>query len=117
MRTTRFVVLPQRYRITYDAIPPHSSEVNRRACFRTLTATRFFSGFTWDRDAVFVIAVWYVLVKRSITHNPHLSSILKNTPNRVRVTPISLISQAWKIGSRELFKQNRTKSLNELADQ
>lgn len=78
MRTTRLVVLPQRYRITYDTIPPHSSEVNRHACFRTLTATRFFSGFTWDRDAVFVIAVWYVLVKRSITHNPHLSSILKN---------------------------------------
>lgn len=92
MRTTRFVVLPQRYRITYDAIPPHSSEVNRRACFRTLTATRFFSGFTWDRDAVFVIAVWYVLVKRSITHSPRLSSILKN-PARKNILLLVMVAR------------------------
>ncbi len=92
MRTTRLVVLPQRYRITYDTIPPHSSEVNRRACFRTLTATRFFSGFTWDRDAVFVIAVWYVLVKRSITHNPRLSSILKN-PARKNILLLVMIAR------------------------
>lgn len=92
MRTTRFVVLSQRCRITYDAIPPHSSEVNRRACFRTLTATRFFSGFTWDRDAVFVIAVWYVLVKRSITHSPRLSSILKN-PARKNILLLVMVAR------------------------
>ena len=92
MRTTRFVVLLQRCRISYDAIPPHSSEVNRRACFRTLTATRFFSGFTWDRDAVFVIAVWYVLVKRSITHSPRLSSILKN-PARKNILLLVMVAR------------------------